>query len=640
MGLTKSGTDGTGTQTLSGTISYTGATTVNNGTLVVSGQSYFNTGRTTTVASGAVFELNNSNNIFNSLMPTSTVTGAGTFRLSGNSTINQSENGVNGTRLTFAMDSGGLIDLQGTSRLTNGGWGVMNWTNNKADMNIASGATLDVWDGQDVIIDALTGSGTVDKVHGGNSPRLLKIGVDNGSGTFSGTIKNSGGDLAITKDGSGTQTLSGTNTYTGATTVSKGTLNLTGSLTSNITVASAAILSGSGTSTGTISLSSGSTIVGNVAGNSVKGSTVTATTSVNIAGSDGSGTIGSHTMGVVRYNTGTGPDTASFSKAGYRSGATLANVGADGGETRLTYTSAALTWNAETGTWATDTVAWQGGDTKFFQGDAVTFDDSGTGGGAARAVTLNTLVTPGSVSFNNSTSTPYTISGTGAIGGATSLTKSGTGVVTLSNSNSYTGATTVSEGTLKVTGSIGSSAVTVNGTGTVLASGTSGTIGKSVTIQNGAILAAGGQNTVGSATVGSDGLSFASGSIFEWDINQSSTSSGFDTLSVAGNLAADTTGAIFKVVFGGSALTDIQNTGNAFWNTASGTQTWDMTDIFGKNFTTNAFTIVDTSTTVSTYGSFTISGSSLTWTAVPEPTSALAGLLITAGLLRRRRAVG
>jgi MYXO-CTERM domain-containing protein len=40
---------------------------------------------------------------------------------------------------------------------------------------------------------------------------------------------------------------------------------------------------------------------------------------------------------------------------------------------------------------------------------------------------------------------------------------------------------------------------------------------------------------------------------------------------------------------------------------------------------------------VSSYGTFTITGSTLNWTAVPEPTSALAGLLLGAGLLRRRR---
>ncbi len=39
-----------------------------------------------------------------------------------------------------------------------------------------------------------------------------------------------------------------------------------------------------------------------------------------------------------------------------------------------------------------------------------------------------------------------------------------------------------------------------------------------------------------------------------------------------------------------------------------------------------------------TTGSFSLSGSTLNFTAVPEPSSALAGLLIAAGLLRRRRA--
>ena len=43
------------------------------------------------------------------------------------------------------------------------------------------------------------------------------------------------------------------------------------------------------------------------------------------------------------------------------------------------------------------------------------------------------------------------------------------------------------------------------------------------------------------------------------------------------------------------------------------------------------------STTPPGHFSFTNSGTTLTWTAVPEPTSALAGLLLGAGLLRRRR---
>jgi len=84
----------------------------------------------------------------------------------------------------------------------------------------------------------------------------------------------------------------------------------------------------------------------------------------------------------------------------------------------------------------------------------------------------------------------------------------------------------------------------------------------------------------------------------------------------------------------------MQNTGNAFWNTPYITQVWNMSAIFGKSFTSGAFASVQTNHNVSSYGSFTIDGNSLTWTAVPEAGNALAGLLLVAGLLRRRRCAG
>jgi autotransporter-associated beta strand protein len=178
------------------------------------------------VAAGAVFELNNSNNTFASLMPTSTVSGTGTFRLSGDSSIYQESNGVIGNRLVIAMGSGGLIDLQDSSVLRNGGWQQLNWTNNLADLNIASGATFDIWDGQSVTVNALTGSGTLDKLHPDPNTFMLNLGVADGSGTFSGTIQNTSeaGSIALNKIGSGTQTLSGTSTFIGNTTVNDGTL--------------------------------------------------------------------------------------------------------------------------------------------------------------------------------------------------------------------------------------------------------------------------------------------------------------------------------------------------------------------------------------------------------------------------------
>ena len=100
-----------------------------------------------------------------------------------------------------------------------------------------------------------------------------------------------------------------------------------------------------------------------------------------------------------------------------------------------------------------------------------------------------------------------------------------------------------------------------------------------------------------------------------------------------GAITVDPTNTVFKIVFG--AGVDLNN---AFWSTPHITQTWAMSSIFGKAFASGTFAAVQTTEpNMSHYGTFTISGTSLTYTAVPEPTTALAGLLLAAGLLRRRR---
>jgi autotransporter-associated beta strand protein len=76
-------------------------------------------------------------------------------------------------------------------------------------------------------------------------------------------------------------------------------------------------------------------------------------------------------------------------------------------------------------------------------GDNVLFSDSAAGG----TVTLNVGVAPSSVTVNNANSS-YTISGTGSINGMESLTKTGTGTLTLGTTNGFVGGININGGTV------------------------------------------------------------------------------------------------------------------------------------------------------------------------------------------------
>ena len=83
--------------------------------------------------------------------------------------------------------------------------------------------------------------------------------------------------------------------------------------------------------------------------------------------------------------------------------------------------------------------------TTFVSGDQVTFSDNAL----VKSVNVVTEVYPSTILVNNSTST-YTFTGTGAIGGSAELVKQNSGTLTMNGENSYTGGTHLIGGTTRV----------------------------------------------------------------------------------------------------------------------------------------------------------------------------------------------
>jgi fibronectin-binding autotransporter adhesin len=210
------------------------------------------------------------------------------------------------------------------------------------------------------------------------------------------------------------------------------------------------------------------------------------------------------------------------------------------------------------------------------------------------ATTLTQDVTFGGAGNTNVSTT--------AISGSGSVIKDGNGTLTLSAANTYTGSTTVSGGTLLVTGSTAASSTVTVATGAALG-GNGGTVGGNTTFNN--------------------------GSIFAWNLD--------DTLDITGDLidGGSAGGSVFRILLAGS-----DTFASAFWTSD---QSWSNVLTSGNSFALqNLFTSFSYQNAggaldPTAYGTFTLNGSSLNWAAIPEPTSALAGLLLTAGLLRRRR---
>lgn len=260
FGLTKTGS---GTLTLSGANTYTGATTILDGTLRYGAFSVLSDTTAVTVSAPGTLNLATFGDIVGSLAGDGTVTlGSAPLEVGTDNTSTTFSGTMNGTG-QFIKNGTGTFTLSGT--ITAGG----NVTINEGTFRLASANRIA--DGRFIAM-GLTGifnlngfDETIGGLSGGTSNTVtlgggtLTTGGLNIATSFFGAISGSG---SLIKEGTEVFRLERSNSYTGSTTVNAGTLLINGSVTSNVTVASGATVGGSGTinSSNSLTVQSGGTI--------------------------------------------------------------------------------------------------------------------------------------------------------------------------------------------------------------------------------------------------------------------------------------------------------------------------------------------------------------------------------------------
>ncbi len=446
IALTKTGS---GTETLSGGNSYGGATTISAGTLQV--------GATTTIPSGsdvtdnATLDLDGHGDTIGALTGSGTVTSS----VAGAATLTVGATNNSGSFSGFMQNGSGIIALTKTGSGTETVSGSNTYTgattistgtlqvgSNKnpipSTSDVTNNATLDLGGNSDSI-GALAGSGAVTSSVAGAV--TLTVGATNNSGSFSGFMQNGSGTIALTKTGTGTETLSGGNSYGGATTISAGTLQVGATNT---------IPSGSDvTDNATLDLDGHSDTIGALIGSGTVTSSVAGSVTLTVGATNNSGSF----SGVIQNGSG----TVALTKSGTGT-ETLSNTNTYGGITTIGGGTLSISSDSNLGTAPGAAVANQitlsGGATlQLTNGSAVTIN-------ANRGLTLlssgGTILTSGAA-----------VSYAGAIAGATGLSKSGAGDLFLQDNASLSapGAVSDSAGRLFFSSqdALGTSAVSVAG---------------------------------------------------------------------------------------------------------------------------------------------------------------------------------
>jgi fibronectin-binding autotransporter adhesin len=307
------------------------------------------------------------------------------------------------------------------------------------------------------IID-VSGNGTI--LNHGAGPCVLTINTTTNSLTW-GSVTDGLSPLALVKLGSGKQTLTGVNlTYSGTTTIKAGQLDLTSANPMNtaITVESGGTLGGEGSTTNSLTLEANAIVsVNPTTAGSFTADTINASASPIKVAFTAPPTTDVLVLGATNGITGL---AANFQTIGMRGGSFyLTN-----GNTELMFSPSAapasLVWqgndSAHPTFWDTFTTTnWSNGGTPdlFYAADHVAFDDSAS---SFLVAIQGASVLPSSVTVNSTNDYSFT----GAISGAASVAKGGTGTLLFNNSHSYTGVTTITNGVLAIqtSGGLGTAA--------------------------------------------------------------------------------------------------------------------------------------------------------------------------------------
>ena len=507
--------DNSSTLTLSGANTYSGNTTVSGGTLQIGGAGKLQTDATgfysgdIAIASGATFQYSSSASN-TAARYDGTISGDGTLikdgststlRLQGTTSVANIEINQGTLRVQGNVDA---LGGAGTT-VTIGASGSENAILQYAGSNLT-------YTTKAAIVVGAGSTGTKTILNGGtnnveNTTITLEDDViidDSGTFTLGGVISGTGG---LTKTNSGTTTISVTNSYTGLTTVNEGTLvidNSTGSARNfgagDIEINNGATLQTTSTGGGQTRLQSRTITFGSSGGNTIDiggpNTRVGGTTFVTTGGSTNfitGAAIDISTSAIYNVSDGTDDVDLQVSSVIQRSGITK-----DGNGTLSLTNTNNLQSNA-------------------ININAGTLEIAGAGklrnGSSDYSANINN---DGIFKYNTTASQSFAsiISGTGAI------EKDNTSTLTLTGANSYSGNTTINNGTLIINGNQGSAtgSMTINVSGTL---GGSGTIGASLLTVNG-VIAPG--NSPGTLATGSQ--LWNDGGSYLWEINASNDAGG------------------------------------------------------------------------------------------------------------------